>query len=463
MRRSAFNFGVHLLILPNTMALNEHSIFQVAKNLVPPVITLCNYQQLSVAIRWSTLRTESEKKADPLQNRTADALYAYNAIYKHLQGMYFWAKTNIYPGNMWPNHRMVQKLNLARDSLMSNELKFALLDNLEWITFKEIFDEIGPHFDDTIRYCSHAGVPCTNITQMQRGQFSKCFKYDMGQQTSGEGTQSAVTIIFMTGGKLGSVLLDRNLKGKLIGFMNTYSPTSADGMRIMLSVPGDHPDTYGAGFNVGARFSTFLAVTGKETIRKPWPYSDCTAINYEMQLLRTEVAKVYENETDIYDEDLDSTYTEQQCRFACLQRHIFQKCHCIGYEMKHIFPNVSRSIFCGSLDKNETHMFLYPEQYNKSDCFEFFSVVLHTDHCNFVIKMLDALACVKNVKEEFTKTQSTNASPCQCPPACYSYDYIVSTSQSPWPSPGEETNAAYLEMWVGGYHLDGATGSTRYD
>ncbi len=102
-------------------------------------------------------------------------------------------------------------------------------------------------------------------------------------------------------------------------------------------------------------------------------------------------------------------------------------------------------MLCGTLGTEETNMFINPKKYNKSDCFDKATEVV-TDKCSFVHKLIYDMACVKEVKEEFTKNKLSGNLPCLCPPACYSYEYIVSTSQSPWPQPGPETTAAYGKL-----------------
>ncbi len=45
------------------------------------------------------------------------------------------------------------------------------------------------------------------------------------------------------------------------------------------------------GIDVSPGYSTLIALSGKETIRLPAPYSDCVNSDAELQLLREAVAK----------------------------------------------------------------------------------------------------------------------------------------------------------------------------
>ena len=344
------------------------------------------------------------------------------------------------------NHTLIKKLTFIADEVTSNSLSFALLQNIEGMTFEEIFEEIGPRKEETILYCSNAGINCENITQIQTGQFPKCFVYDTNQQIDGhtdEGISNGLRLVLMTGGTLGSLAFKKysDEVGVIIGFDNTFWPNSADGIKIMINSPGEKLDT-DQGIVISPGYSTLIAISGKETIKLPWPYSDCTSSNHDMTLLMESVQKILGYGENYLVEDQKSVYTERQCRSACLQRLI---CHCLEQEMKHTIPNIEKTHFCGTLGIEETHILLNKEQYNKSDCFTN-ATQLVSDKCSFVHKLINDMACVKQVKQEFTKKKLSGDLECHCPPACYTYEYIVSTSQSPWPTPGPETQAAYANL-----------------
>ena len=329
------------------------------------------------------------------------------------------------------------------------------MQNIHDFTFEEIFDDIGPGLGDTIRHCSNAGFNCENITQIQSGMFSKCFVYDIKQQVpiSDEGLSNGLNLIFMTGGNLASqaFLQYSNEVWIYTGFQNAFRPYSADGMRIMINSPGEKPDATEQGINISPGYSTLIALTGKETIRKPWPYSNCVNSNHEVQLLHMIVMKRlgYEEKDIIHGPE--SIYTKQQCQSACLNRLVLEQCDCLQPELKHTFPNVEKSRLCGTLGTAETQIVLNLEQHNKSDCV-INATALISDRCNFIHKLINDMACVKKVKQQFTADKLSNTLNCQCPPVCYSYEYIVSISQSQWPTAGPETNEAYRRLIYSSEH-----------
>ncbi len=355
------------------------------------------------------------------------------------------------------NHTLIKKLTFLTDEITDTSMNFALAENIPGMTFEEMFEEIGPQKEDIIRYCSNARINCTNITQIQTGQFPKCFVYDTRQEilghTMSEGISNGIRLVFLTGGKLASIQWREYSKYVFVpsGFDNTFQIKSADGITIMINSPGEKPDPDQQGITVSPGYLTLIALSGKETIRLPWPYSECTSSNHEMILLMENITKILGYQENGLPEDEQSVYTQQQCRSACLQRRILQKCHCLEREMKYTIPNIEKTHFCGTLGIEETHILLNKEQYNKSDCFTN-ATQLVSDKCSFVHKLINDMACVKQVKQQFAEDKLWDKLECYCPPPCYQYEYIVSISQSTWPTPGLETHAAYAHL-VHDYNL----------
>ncbi len=419
-------------------------IFQVAKGLKPPLLTMCNYQLLSVPMVWRDLVGEN-----PLPKTT---LSIFSAIYGSTNDLADLISSDQFDNEV-ANHPLLMKLISIKEGIPSNLVAFPLFGNIQDMTFEEIFDDLGQHWEDTIRYCSNAGMNCTNITKTYSGEFPNCFVYDTKEQGTkdtvlDEGLSNGLTLILMTGGHLATLdFRARTLPDEIslnTGYANTFWPNSADGFRIMLSGPGEKPDMDEQGVNISPGSSTLIAVTGKEIIRLSWPYSACTNTNQEMQLLLNTLVKSLNYKAE-YFEDLKSKYTQQQCRSACLQRHIFKRCSCLEFKMRNIFSNIEKSIFCGTLSVADTNILLNVEQYDRLTCFTN-ATELVSDKCNFLHKMINDTACVKQVKQEFTQKKLSGNMECDCPPACYSYEYFVSTSQSPWPNPGPETHAAYAQL-----------------
>ncbi len=71
---------------------------------------------------------------------------------------------------------------------------------------------------------------------------------------------------------------------------------------------------------------------------------------------------------------------------------------------------------------------------------------LVTDKCKFLHKMINDLTCVKKVTDTFNKKKLSGETDCMCPEACYSYEYVMTVSQSKWPSAGFEMDAAYVKF-----------------
>ncbi len=60
--------------------------------------------------------------------------------------------------------------------------------------------------------------------------------------------------------------------------------------------------------------------------------------------------------------------------------------------------------------------------------------------------MINDLTCVKKVTDTFNKKKLSGETDCMCPEACYSYEYVMTVSQSKWPSAGFEMDAAYVKF-----------------
>ncbi len=232
----------------------------------------------------------------------------------------------------------------------------------------------------------------------------------------------------------------------LTGFQNTFLPSSSDGFRVGINIPGVMPDIEQQGIEVSSGYATSIGIVGKEVIRKPWPYGTCSDTDFELKHLRQSVARSlgYEKGDDEEEEeDYQPFYSEQDCRSACLQGLIWQECKCLDLNSRHPFPNVDGSLFCGTLGDAVMERVL--NQFKDEDLWCMRQSLL-TDKCAFYHKIINDLACVKKITKMFNKEKLSGQFRCKCPPACYSYDYDLTVSQSPWPAPGFETEAAYKEL-----------------
>ncbi len=353
--------------------------------------------------------------------------------------------------NKWRNHL----LSIRED--LDKTVAFTLLRNIPNMTFETIFEDIGPSVGDTIRYCSNAGSKCGTITQLHYGNFPKCFNYETAQNNRGrtlsnEGITRGVTMVLNTGVQLTSVALQRRLLEEQEAFVpppifqNNFYPFAANGIRLMINSPGVMPNMDKEGINIIPGHSTLIAVSGKEITRLSSPYSDCTNTDYEMKMLRENVSQSLGFRLSLLDgDDGMSTYTQQQCRTACLQREIWGKCKCLDSFLDLPFKNLDSSVLCSNPAKTEMNIFLKPESYNKSHCFRNLTDLI-SDGCRFLHKMINDLVCVKEVKEKYEERKMSGESECRCPPACHSYQYDMTISQALWPAAGIETQEVYYNL-----------------
>ncbi len=346
------------------------------------------------------------------------------------------------------NDTLIDKLVTIADQLGSRALVFTLLRNTPNFTFDQIFEAVGPSLENTVVFCSDAGMNCTNITKFKAGHFSKCFDYATSQNNtrntvSDEGISNAITLSLMSGLQLSSVAFQQfsNSINEHPLFENTFEPLSADGFRLMLSSPGVLPDIGQQGVDISTGQSTLIAITGKEVIRLPEPYSSCVDKDYELEMLRENV-KGSLKQTPL--RDRQSTYAQQDCRSACLQRIIWAKCHCLDLQSRLPFGDVGDSLLCGALGSDEMKMLMNPRD-DQIDCFTNLTE-LSSAKCGFLHKIIEDLSCMKSVKYDFIDKKQLPEFKCSCPPPCYSYEYEMSISSSRWPAAGPEMHAAYRKL-----------------
>ncbi len=421
----------------------------MATGLLPPHITICNYQALSVPVMWRLYTTQNN-------SHTSNELKTFENISQRLFGIQHITKG---AENLNTNDKWKDKLLSIRGDL-DRTITFTLLRNIPDMSAETIFDEIGPPMEDTIRYCSNSGRKCKNIKQLQYGNFPKCFNYDTAQNNTGKtlgnvGLTNGLTMVFNTGVQMSSVAVKRyflnNMKKSWQtlqnpNFQNNFYPFAANGIRLMINSPGVKPDMDQQGINVIPGHSTLIATKGTEITRLSSPYTDCTFTDNEMKMLQENVARSLEYKPSGSKQDAGIyTYTQQQCRTACLQRKIFGECRCLDSFLDLPFDNINGSVLCGNLAKADMDIFLNPESYNKSQCFLNLTYLI-SDRCKFLHKMVEDLVCVKQVKERHDEETMSGKSKCQCPPACHSYQYDITISQALWPAAGVETQEVYYNL-----------------
>ena len=345
---------------------------------------------------------------------------------------------------------LFEKLSFIKEDIGSRAVTFALLSNIPNVTFDELFEALGPTLKETVWDCYNAGIQCTNFTQLHLGHFPKCFDYAVvspSNTVSDEGISNGLTLILMNGAKLASLAFKRyrsDLYYHFPGFQNTLEPFSAEGIRLLFSSPGIMPDIDKKGITINPGHATLLALTGKETIRLPWPYSDCTFTDFERLRLWKTVANSLGETASGKEEHLESRYTQNGCHSACLLRLIWEECHCLDLHSTVFLRNLPGKLICGTLTKAGMKRILYgfSAYFN---CYYDLNYLI-SDECSFLHKMINELACVRRVKQEQSLRKLQGKSECNCPPACHSYEYEITTSDSPWPAPGPETHSAYIKL-----------------
>ncbi len=145
-------------------------------------------------------------------------------------------------------------------------------------------------------------------------------------------------------------------------------------------------------------------------------------------------------------EVLEASYSPFNCRSACLQRLIWDECHCLDFGLK--LPFFQPSLFCGAFGENVTNakMFFNPKKYNREHCLDWNKDNLELEECSFLHNVVDSLACMKRVKHIHAQDEHMGGHKCSCPAACKSYEYDLKISQSIWPASGIETDTAYSKL-----------------
>ena len=356
--------------------------------------------------------------------------------------------------NVIANSDLAKKLSSIREALNSKATLFTLLRNVPNMTFDGIFDKLGSSRDNVIFECENERKKCGNFTQLSSGHFARCFQFATSALTNNtdldDGISNGIRLILMTGMQLMSVayrdassnLADTEQVPNMDLFDNALFPSSADGLKIIISSPGVRPNVDELGVDISPGYASSIAISGKEIIRKPWPYSNCASFDYEMQMLQDIVSQSpgfssYNNK----DKGMDK-YNQQGCKSACLQRLIWLECGCFDLESRLPFDDIDGSHLCGSLTQTDMLKFLEPGKFGLERCFRY-ATELVTEKCNFLHKLIHDLACMEKVKESFNEQKLSGTSQCDCNVACHTYEYETSISQAKWPSAGYEADNAY--------------------
>ncbi len=135
---------------------------------------------------------------------------------------------------------LLDRLCSIREDLTSRAVTLGLLRNMPNETFDDIIDRLGSSLDDTVTHCTNGGIKCQNIREVHLASyFPKCFDYSTQENKesnifSEEGINNGVTMTLMSPSHLASVILNIGETETVPGFINTFLPLSADGIRLMI-------------------------------------------------------------------------------------------------------------------------------------------------------------------------------------------------------------------------------------
>ncbi len=424
--------------------------FQMPQGLNPPIISMCNYNPFSIPTMWNFVQTEEHPSPSP----EFDKFKAVSNVLRNLLAM-----------NFENNSEFETKFETIGPKLYAMSSLFTLLRNIPNMTFDQIFDKLGPKKNDTIELCTKGikNKKCTNITEISFSQFPKCFQYATSADIESnnktkemkDGISNGVTFVLNTGVQLSakafSLFEDAGKESANVLFGLAYKASSANGIRLMISPPGESPNIDEQGVNISPGQFSLIAITAKEIVRQPWPYSECTTVDYEMQRLQETILRSTGLRSNISEGEENQPYSQKECRSACRQWRIYEQCNCLDPESRLPFKNIEGRHLCGGLGSTETLMFLNPDAYGKRMCFTEASELL-SSNCGFLMKVINNLYCVENVYQTFSSD-----SECNCAVACKSYEYELSISQSVWPAAGFESRKAYMEF-VDTKHWDNTFG-----
>ena len=88
---------------------------------------------------------------------------------------------------------------------------------------------------------------------------------------------------------------------------------------------------------------------------------------------------------------VEAAYSPFNCRSACLQRLIWERCRCLDLGLQ--LPFFKPSLFCGAFGENITNakMFFDAEKYKRGHCLEWDGTSLDSEECSFLHNIVERL------------------------------------------------------------------------
>ncbi len=190
------------------------------------------------------------------------------------------------------------------------------------------------------------------------------------------------------------------------------------------------------GFDLSPGYATVIGISGKERIKLPDPYTECSNINREAENLLNIVNQKLEDPERILNSELQGEYRTVECRSECLQRYILQSCNCLDSKEKN--PFFAKHLLCGFLGDNVKLLYQPTNDTYFDQCLDNNKTLLEC--LKPLEKLMRDLKCVKKVKEWHPDYD------CDCPSPCHLIKYDLDFGFSHWPSPGPEVDIAYNKI-----------------
>ena len=144
---------------------------------------------------------------------------------------------------------------------------------------------------------------------------------------------------------------------------------------------------------------------------------------------------------------LSLTYYRQ----FCLLGYILRKCNCFYAKNDGPHRNDLLRIACGNVENKR--LLAYPEEYNKSHCFEVENMVSLEECRRIFVGTFQDLLCVQRMKSKHMRQKERSKMPsnidnnkCNCPEPCKYFSFNTFYSLAKWPINGPELDAAYEQL-----------------
>ena len=341
-----------------------------------------------------------------------------------------WSSVKDYLGERW----LLSTLMFTPEDTLAGQLKNIIT--------------LGGSTDDVLVYCRQGEFNCSekHISPFLNVDHLKCFTFDPAEgyedaETNVQGIKNGMTMVYMTGGGLlASSEFDPKTLYLLPGYQNTFHTSAgSDGIHVLIHSPDLAPQPDFEGIDVSPGTATTVGITSSETKRMEYPYGNCTMVNKERQLLRIAVQEKLGYAPPEEYGMVKSAYTPMVCRSLCVQRHVFEECGC--FVPTESLPFFNSSLMCGF----QINAHMHGDAAELDACLRNVTALTSETCMKILEKLLNDLKCVQRVRRSHDdrKEKGEKDFSCNCPTPCFDrhYNFVISDSQ--WPGPGPELDAAY--------------------